>query len=93
MKKLFLIVPCYNEQEALPLFYAEAAKIVKGMECDYEYIFVNDGSKDDTLSILKKPLKFPLRASGVPMPSRGFLKISLMSALIRFSVFMSCDCQ
>ncbi len=54
MKKLSLIVPCYNEQEALPLFYAEATKVVGALDCDYEYIFVNDGSKDDTLSILKQ---------------------------------------
>ncbi|MCD8004064.1 MAG: glycosyltransferase family 2 protein [Oscillospiraceae bacterium] len=54
MKKLSLIVPCYNEQEALPLFYAEAAKVVQSMPCDYEFIFVNDGSKDETLSLLRQ---------------------------------------
>ncbi|MCD7818300.1 MAG: glycosyltransferase family 2 protein [Lachnospiraceae bacterium] len=54
MKTLSLIVPCYNEQEALPLFYTEATKVVKEIDCDYEYVFVNDGSKDDTLSILKQ---------------------------------------
>ncbi|MCD8376676.1 MAG: glycosyltransferase family 2 protein [Oscillospiraceae bacterium] len=54
MKKLSLIVPCYNEQEALPLFYAEAAKVVQSMPCDYEFIFVNDGSKDETLPLLRQ---------------------------------------
>lgn len=53
MKTLSLIVPCYNEQEALPLFYAEAVKVVKGIGCGYEFVFVNDGSRDDTLVILK----------------------------------------
>lgn len=48
-----LIVPCYNEQEALPIFYEESTKVLAGMDCEYELLFVNDGSKDATLSILK----------------------------------------
>ena len=51
--KIALIVPCYNEQEALPIFYEEVMKVVTTMDCQYELIFVNDGSKDNTLSILK----------------------------------------
>ena len=47
-----LIVPCYNEQEALPIFYEESTKVLAGMDCEYEFLFVNDGSKDATLSIL-----------------------------------------
>lgn len=54
MPMISIIVPCYNEQAALPLFYAEATKILKEIGCGYEYVFVNDGSKDDTLSILKQ---------------------------------------
>lgn len=49
-----LIIPCYNEEEALPIFYEETKKVLEGMECDHELIFVNDGSKDGTLSILKE---------------------------------------
>ena len=49
-----LIVPCYNEQEALPIFYRETTAVVQAMDCDYELIFVNDGSKDRTPSILKE---------------------------------------
>ena len=52
--KIALIVPCYNEQEALPIFYREMSKIMKEIDCQYELIFVNDGSKDNTLSILKE---------------------------------------
>ena len=48
-----LIVPCYNEQEALPIFYEESTKVLAEMNCEYEFLFVNDGSKDATLSILK----------------------------------------
>ena len=49
--KIALIVTCYNEQEALPIFYREMSKIMKEIDCQYELIFVNDGSKDNTLSI------------------------------------------
>lgn len=56
MKKVSLIIPCYNEQEALPIFHGEVTKVMKGLSADYDYelIFVNDGSKDATLSILKE---------------------------------------
>lgn len=52
--KLSIIVPCYNEQEALPIFYTEAKKVLDSMKCTYEMIFVNDGSKDSTLDILRQ---------------------------------------
>lgn len=48
-----LIVPCYNEQEALPIFYKEVSKVMAGMDYSYELLFVNDGSKDNTLNILR----------------------------------------
>ena len=56
MKKvLSVIVSCYNEEEALPLFYKEINKTSKEMKnIDFELIFVNDGSKDKTLEILKE---------------------------------------
>ena len=50
---LSLIVPCYNEQEALPLFYHETTKVLRNMQCDYELLLINDGSRDNTLSIMK----------------------------------------
>ena len=37
---LSVIVPCYNEQEALPIFYEEVMKVVTTMNCQYELIFV-----------------------------------------------------
>lgn len=48
-----LIVPCYNEQEALPVFYEEVTKVASKLSQDYEIIFIDDGSKDGTLSKLK----------------------------------------
>ena len=47
MKKISIVVPCYNEEESLPLFYEEMRKITKQMEekATFEFVFVNDGSK------------------------------------------------
>lgn len=53
-KKLSVIVPCYNEQESIPYFYDEVIRIVDQMKSlKFEIIFVDDGSTDYTLSILK----------------------------------------
>lgn len=50
-----IIVPCYNEEEMLPIFYEEIDKISKIMDyVTFEFIFVNDGSKDKTLKKLKE---------------------------------------
>ena len=52
-----LIVPCYNEQEALPLFYQEASRVAEEMGrshgAEFEFVFIDDGSKDDTLKIMR----------------------------------------
>lgn len=54
MKKVSIIVPCYNEDAALPLFYEEINKQSKFLDkYVFEFIFVNDGSKDDTLKVMK----------------------------------------
>lgn len=50
--KISIIVPCFNEQESLPAFYKEITDVSSKMDYDFEYIFVNDGSFDDTLSVL-----------------------------------------
>ena len=56
MNLISVVVPCYNEQEALPFFYEEIKKIVHKMsdKADFEVVFVNDGSRDKTLSILRE---------------------------------------
>lgn len=48
-----IIVPCYNEQEALPLFHKEVSRVLQEMGESYELIFVNDGSRDSTLSVMR----------------------------------------
>ncbi|WP_314065899.1 glycosyltransferase family 2 protein [uncultured Vagococcus sp.] len=50
---LSVIVPCYNEEKSIPLFFQEIEKIRQKMTIEFEYIFINDGSKDQTLPILK----------------------------------------
>ena len=56
MEKISVVVSCYNEEKALPLFYEEMERVRKqdfdGI-AEFEYIFVNDGSKDKTLEIMK----------------------------------------
>jgi len=53
-EKISIIVPCYNEEDSLPIFYKEINKISKEMdEVNFEFLFINDGSKDKTLDILK----------------------------------------
>lgn len=47
--KLSIIVPCYNEEGVVGLFYDEAIKHIRKCNCDYELLFVNDGSKDKTV--------------------------------------------
>lgn len=47
------VYPCYNEQDALPVFYPQIIKVLSSLNIDYELIFINDGSKDKTLSIIK----------------------------------------
>lgn len=55
MNKISVIVPCYNEEEALPVFYQEITRVAAQMAgVAFEFIFVDDGSKDRTLSLLRE---------------------------------------
>lgn len=50
-----IIIPCYNEQQSIPIFYKEINDISKKIKkIDFELLFVNDGSKDNTLNILRE---------------------------------------
>ena len=83
MKKkelISLIVPCYNEEESLPLFYKATEKLMKKMSfADFELIFINDGSKDKTLEILRQLAKKDKRVRYISF-SRNFGKEAGMFA-------------
>lgn len=80
-----VIVPCYNEEKAIPIFYNEIIKISNQLsEYDFEYIFINDGSKDKTLKILKNLSKKDKRVRYVSM-SRNFGKEAGMLAGLEYS--------
>ena len=54
MNKISIIVPCFNEEEVLPDFYQETRKVVNTIsDASYEFVFIDDGSRDHTLDILR----------------------------------------
>ena len=84
-KKISVIVSCYNEEESLPLFYEEMSKVMAEMsQNDFELIFVNDGSRDNTLKEIKE-----LRAKDKSVRyisfSRNFGKEAAMKAGLDYS--------
>lgn len=97
MKKLSIVVPCYNEEESIEIFLTETQKVEKQLpEYEFEYIFVNDGSKDKTLEVLRK-------VSDIPNVhylsfSRNFGKEAALLAGLEYSsgdyvTVMDCDLQ
>lgn len=84
-KKISIVVPCYNEQESLPYFYKEIKKMEKKMDyLVFEYIFVNDGSRDNTLNILRNFAKKDKKVRYISF-SRNFGKESAMLAGLDYS--------
>ena len=74
MKKITILVPAYNEEEALPFLYERVSKIMDEMKnYEFELLFVNDGSKDNTLNEIKELRKKDKRISYVDF-SRNFGK-------------------
>ena len=73
-EKISVIVPCYNEEESLPIFYKEITKVIKEMgNVEFELLFINDGSKDNTLNILRSLSKKDKRVRYISL-SRNFGK-------------------
>lgn len=81
MKVLSIIVPCYNEQEAIPKFYQEISKVFEQMknEVEFELVFVDDGSADSTLKVAKQISEKDSRVKYVSF-SRNFGKEAAMYA-------------
>ena len=102
MKKLSIIVPCYNEEEVLPLFYAEITRVMDEMkrtyaELTFELLFIDDGSRDKTLTQLRELASKDQRVRYISF-SRNFGKEAGMFAGLEnatgdFVVVMDADLQ
>ena len=84
-KLLSVLVSCYNEEKALPYFYEEINKVFKEMkQLDYELIFVDDGSTDNTLYIIRAYSKLDKKVKFISF-SRNFGKEAAMLAGLEYS--------
>ncbi len=85
MKTLEMIVPCFNESDVLGIFYNEIGSVLRSLDgFDYRLIFVNDGSKDNTLEIIKGFAEKDERIKYISF-SRNFGKEAAMLAGLRYS--------
>lgn len=82
--KISIIVPCFNEEESLPLFYQEMVRVMQKMDNDFELLFINDGSKDKTLEILRQYAKIDIRVRYLSF-SRNFGKEAAILAGLQYS--------
>lgn len=102
MKLVSVVVPCYNEEDVLHMFYEEITKVTDGMakehpELEFEYLFINDGSKDRTLEIFHELADKDKRVRFISF-SRNFGKESGMYAGLKnakgdYVVVMDADLQ
>jgi len=98
MKKISVVVPCYNEQEALPIFYTETTKELNKIEnVTWEFVLVDDGSRDATLEVMQKLAEKDEKVKYISF-SRNFGKESAMFAGLENStgdyvVLMDADMQ
>ena len=79
MNKISVVVPCYNEEAVLQIFYDKIQEVSQKIDAEFEYVFVDDGSKDKTLEILKEYSKNDSRVRFVSF-SRNFGKEAAMYA-------------
>ncbi|MDD3214540.1 MAG: glycosyltransferase family 2 protein, partial [Eubacteriales bacterium] len=79
MKRMSIVVPCYNEEAVIPLFYEACAKTMAELPVEAEWWFVDDGSADGTLTALKALRQKDERAHYISF-SRNFGKESAMYA-------------
>lgn len=98
MKKISVIIPAYNEEESLPMLYERMEKLMSNMKnYEFEILFVNDGSKDKTLELVKDMRKKDKRICYVDF-SRNFGKEIAMIAGLDYAtgdcvIFMDADLQ
>ena len=98
MKKITIIIPAYNEEESLPHLYERLEKLMNSMEhYEFEILFVNDGSKDNTINLIKEYREKDNRICYVDF-SRNFGKEIAMIAGLDYAtgdcvIFMDADLQ
>lgn len=98
MDKITIVVPCYNEQEVIELFYPRVQACVEKIpDCKFDYLFVNDGSRDATLNKLRELSAAHEEISYISL-SRNFGKEAAMMAGIDFAdgdavIIMDADLQ
>lgn len=98
MKKVTIIIPAYNEQDSLPFLYERIEKLINSIEnYEFEILFINDGSKDKTLDLIKEYRKKDDRISYVDF-SRNFGKETAMIAGLDYAkgdavILMDADLQ
>ena len=98
MKKISIIIPAYNEEESLPILYDRIKKLMDSMNnYEFEILFVNDGSRDKTIQIIKEIREYDNRISYVDF-SRNFGKEIAMIAGLDYAtgdcvIFMDADLQ
>lgn len=78
-KLISIIIPCFNEEEAITLFHKEISNVSNQMSADFEFIFIDDGSKDKTLEAIKNIRKKDKRVRFISF-SRNFGKEAGMYA-------------
>ena len=83
MTLLSIVVPCFNEEETVDIYYEAVTKVLNTMDLEYEIIFVNDGSRDRTLEkTLALHDKYPKNVKVVDF-SRNFGKEGALLAGLR----------
>ena len=98
MKKISIIIPAYNEEESLPFLYERLDKLMNEINTyEFEILFVNDGSKDKTIQIIKQLREKDKRICYVDF-SRNFGKEIAMLAGLDYAkgeavIFMDADLQ
>ena len=98
MKKVTIIIPAYNEEESLPYLYDRLENVINKIDnYEFEILFVNDGSKDNTINLIKEYREKDSRISYVDF-SRNFGKELAMIAGLDYAtgdsvIFMDADLQ
>jgi len=98
MELCSVIIPCFNEEDAIPIFYREISKHVSQLkDLNFEFIFVDDGSKDNTFTIMKSLSEKDIRVKYIGF-SRNFGKESALYAGLKackgdYAVVMDVDLQ